>query len=230
MKKTEVIIYLIVAVATILSIYATSIPSELSAAIGTILCLAYRIYRTQAKKERIPDEELPDLPEKNENKKGGTVMKFLVVALAAGMLFTAQAKAESPSVYLKLGSVDFVYPLAHVDASPYLHDFITDENLVGADMWLASYPNKPTMIRFSDYIRFIPNVNIPINSIHLNAGCATSLKATNIPYVSVSVNLLQIITNAPTFVSYISIGFDHDFRDPDDVFFHPLLGTTIPFY
>jgi hypothetical protein len=156
--------------------------------------------------------------------------KLMAVLMCVGLFCVAHARAADPAVYLKLGTFDFTYPLAHVDASPYLHDFVTDENLMGADMWLVSYPNAPTTIHLSDSVRFLPNINLPVNSIHLNLGAASSFKSMNVPYASLSVNLLQIVTNAPTFLSYIAIGFDHDFRGDSGPFLHPLLGTAVPFY
>lgn len=155
----------------------------------------------------------------------GTVAKLLLIGLIAASLLSFGAMErcradsistpEAPAAFYHIGLVDGWLPLQHVDFAPYLSALngtgkISDA--VGADMKLLAFPRTAWQ-------------GIPADFFAANFGAATSSQLNGMAYGSVSFNVLQVITQAPTFLSYVSFGYSRDFATNNS---YLVIGTAIP--
>ena len=146
-------------------------------------------------------------------------MKKLLLTLFALALFVVPVVAEeNPGAYFHIGQIDFTYPLAHVDATPYWKSITTGDEMFGAQTALAGFPRQPVVFR---------GVTFPVDLVKLNFGGITSLKANGMPYLSLTLKLCKVVNMEGQEITYIGLGYGHDFRDNKD---HLLLGASIKIY
>lgn len=150
-----------------------------------------------------------------------TLAKVVVLFGLCCMLAPA-AKAEgtpnTPGTYFHAGPVEFWYPLAHVDATPYWKSLTTGDEMFGAQTDMFSAPRQDTDFH---------GIRIPANMMKISFGGITSLKANGMPYASLSLKLWNITNLKGQEISYIAAGYGHDFKINQD---HVLLGATFPIW
>jgi hypothetical protein len=150
-------------------------------------------------------------------------MKKLLLALMimVGTIVPVMAE-ETAGAYFRIPgtSIDFVYPFYHIDFCPYVHSVTKDLDMLGADMRVVSWPGeqRPFGLFGREFV-------IEPNFINVNGGYVTSDIKNGMPYGSVSVDILKLTTRAPDFLSYIALGYAHDFRYNEN---HFLINTAIP--
>lgn len=132
------------------------------------------------------------------------------------------AHAEgTPGTYWNIGNLEFWYPLAHVDATPFWKSITTGDEMIGAQTRLASFPCQDLTAN----ILFVKSVKIPSGFFSFNGGGITSLKANGMPYLSLMVKVWKIQNLSGDTLSYIGFGYGHDFKLGQD---HLLIGATFP--
>jgi hypothetical protein len=128
-------------------------------------------------------------------------MKKLILAIlfscslsvpALALCGVAQIQASDPAIYLRLGSFEFTYPLAHTNAIS-LYDFWKGEGLIGAETPLVTW-----------------------HSFNLNVGVITSMQADGAPFASLDFNFAEIDSNLPPFFQRLGIWYGHDFKNNDN--------------
>ena len=151
-----------------------------------------------------------------------TLFLFTITMLLA--LCTIPAHADgTPGTYWNIGNLEFWYPLAHVDATPFWKSVTTGDEMIGAQTRLASFPCQD----LTTNILFIKGVKIPAGFFSLNAGGITSLKANGMPYLSGMIKVWKIQNLSGDTLSYIGFGYGHDFKLGQD---HLLIGATFPIW
>ncbi len=143
-------------------------------------------------------------------------MKKAALAVFAVCLFVGGVKGEvkTPGTYWHVGQVEFWYPLAHVDATPYWKSITTGEEMFGAQTDFFSGPRECIDIRG---IAILPNI------VKLSVGGITSTKANGMPYAALTIRLWNITNLSGQEISYIGWGYGHDFKENKD---HLLLGAS----
>ena len=225
-KTSEMWLMVCVIASLVLGAVCGKMDPNIAGALSAIIAVAYNYFRTDLKKQGVDDADIQVLPAAAAPAPSGssvsvpiqTAAKALIVALGVMALLSggvrnvmADSAPATPAAFWSLGQLQGWYPLQHVDAIPYLDSITTGDKMIGADTKLATFPAKQYGV-------------IPPAFANLNVGAITSLKANGMPYASISLNIWEIKTLSGGSISYISLGYGHDFKINQD---HFLIGTNI---